>query len=100
MKKFQLNDEEKVIVKELKGSIPWIFKGNGEYVDYLLTVEVFHMFVTKDLLKGKAIVYEFGTVEDFEKLQKAVKLNELNEQDAEYYSNLVKVFEIFKAYSE
>ena len=64
MKKYELSDAE---IKKIKGlreaGIPMIFK--SKYLDHLLTIETIHMFVTDDLLKGKAINYSCEDFEDF-----------------------------------
>jgi len=105
MKKFKLTNEEKTIVRTLNDSrIPWVFKDYDEnlkldYGDHLLTVETFAMFVADDLLKGRLVGYEHGSLEEFEEFRKVVEVERLDIDAKKYFLNLVNVFEIYKKYT-
>ncbi len=94
MKKYELSDAEIKKIKGLrKAGIPMIFK--SKYLDYLLTIETIHMFVTDDLLKGKAINYN---CEDFEDFINIVDESFLDYDSLTYLKNLKEVYNLYKKY--
>ena len=98
-KNHELSNEELMTIERIANSkIPWVFK--DDYLDFLIIVENI-VFATEDLLKNKfKKSSKFGCfVSEFAELKKAVDVNRLNREDADYFSDLERVTQIFKKLS-
>ena len=94
MKHNKLDESEISLIKKLKNSrIPRIFK--HKYIDFLLLVEVIHMFLAEDLLKQKNLDYYSCYVEEFNDFKKKLKVDEFDSESREYIYLLDSVIKIY-----
>lgn len=99
MKHYNINDEERSIVKKLTSSrIPSIFK--NEYIDYLLMIENVDFYICEVLLKGKKMSEaDYNeAISDYTIIMENIDKANLDSETKVYFHNYKQAIEIMKKY--